>query len=49
LPLRAELREVHRAALGAGALSDEWAARRLPEHTERDGFVFADVENRDGA
>ena len=25
LPLRAELREVHRAALGAGALSDDWA------------------------
>ena len=31
---------MHRAALGAGALSDEWAARRLPEHIERDGFVF---------
>jgi len=31
---------VHRAALGAGALSDEWAARRLPDHTKRDGFVF---------
>ena len=33
LPLRAELRDVHRSALGAGALSDEWAAERLPEHT----------------
>jgi GNAT superfamily N-acetyltransferase len=40
LPLRAELREVHRSALGAGALSDEWATRRLPEHTEREDFVF---------
>ncbi len=40
LPLRAELREVHRAALGAGALSDEWAASRLPLHVRRDDFVF---------
>ena len=40
LPLRAELREVHRSALGAGALSDEWAATRLPAHTTRDDFVF---------
>src|SRR6266566_3420712 len=40
LPLRAELREVHRAALGSCALSDEWAAQRLPEHAERDDFVF---------
>ena len=40
LPLRADLRDVHRAALGAGALSDEWARERLPRHTERDGFVF---------
>jgi ribosomal protein S18 acetylase RimI-like enzyme len=40
LPLRAELREVHRSALGAGALSDEWAAKRLPEHLLRDDFVF---------
>jgi GNAT superfamily N-acetyltransferase len=31
---------VHRSALGAGALSDEWAAKRLPEHRQRDGFVF---------
>jgi ribosomal protein S18 acetylase RimI-like enzyme len=31
---------VHRSALGAGALSDEWASTRLPEHTTRDGFVF---------
>ena len=30
--LRAELREVHRSALGAGALSDEWAEERLPAH-----------------
>ena len=27
-----ELREVHRSALGAGALSDEWASERLPRH-----------------
>ena len=40
LPYAAELREVHRAALGPGALSDEWAAQRLPDHTRRDGFVF---------
>ncbi len=40
LPLRNELREVHRSALGAGALSDDWAAKRLPLHTERDDFVF---------
>jgi ribosomal protein S18 acetylase RimI-like enzyme len=31
---------VHRAALGAGALSDDWAANRLPVHAERDDFVF---------
>jgi ribosomal protein S18 acetylase RimI-like enzyme len=31
---------VHRSALGAGALSDEWAATRLPAHTTRDDFVF---------
>jgi ribosomal protein S18 acetylase RimI-like enzyme len=31
---------VHRAALGAGALSDEWANERLPRHTGRAGFVF---------
>jgi ribosomal protein S18 acetylase RimI-like enzyme len=31
---------VHRAALGAGALSDEWARERLPRHAGRDGFVF---------
>lgn len=40
LPLRAELREVHRAALGAGALSDEWADTRLPEHARRPDFLF---------
>ena len=38
--LRAELRDVHRAALGAGALSDEWASDRLPRHAARDDFVF---------
>jgi ribosomal protein S18 acetylase RimI-like enzyme len=31
---------VHRSALGAGALSDEWARARLPQHVERDDFVF---------
>jgi ribosomal protein S18 acetylase RimI-like enzyme len=31
---------VHRSALGAGALSDEWAANRLPAHTAREDFVF---------
>lgn len=40
LPLVAELREVHRAALGAGALSDDWARERLPAHSFRDDFVF---------
>jgi ribosomal protein S18 acetylase RimI-like enzyme len=40
LPLAAELREVHRAALGAGALSEEWAATRLPAHALREDFVF---------
>ena len=40
LPLHAELREVHRAALGAGALSDDWARERLPQHVKRDDFVF---------
>lgn len=40
LPLQDELRDVHRAALGAGALSEEWAMTRLPRHVERDGFVF---------
>ncbi len=40
LPVRDELRDVHRAALGAGALSDEWANERLPRHVDRDGFVF---------
>lgn len=31
---------MHRSALGAGALSDEWAMNRLPAHTTRDDFVF---------
>ncbi len=31
---------MHRAALGAGALSDEWAGDRLPRHVARDDFVF---------
>jgi ribosomal protein S18 acetylase RimI-like enzyme len=31
---------VHRSALGAGALSDEWARERLPAHAARGDFVF---------
>ena len=31
---------MHRAALGAGALSDEWAGERLPRHVAREDFVF---------
>lgn len=38
---------MHRAALGAGALSDEWARDRLPRHAERDDFVFL-VSRGDG-
>jgi ribosomal protein S18 acetylase RimI-like enzyme len=37
---------VHRAALGAGALSDEWARDRLPAHATRDDFIF--LVARDG-
>jgi ribosomal protein S18 acetylase RimI-like enzyme len=40
LPLLDELREVHRSALGVGALSDEWASRSLPAHRSRRDFVF---------
>jgi ribosomal protein S18 acetylase RimI-like enzyme len=38
---------VHRAALGAGALSDEWASVRLPEHARRKDFLFL-VGREDG-
>lgn len=31
---------MHRSALGAGALSDEWAKNRLPQHAERSDFIF---------
>jgi ribosomal protein S18 acetylase RimI-like enzyme len=31
---------VHRSALGAGALSDDWARERLPRHAARDDFIF---------
>ena len=31
---------MHRSALGAGALSDEWAKERLPRHAARADFVF---------
>jgi ribosomal protein S18 acetylase RimI-like enzyme len=40
------LREIHRSALGAGALSDDWAANRLPQHAARPDFVF--LVARDG-
>ena len=40
LEVRDELRDVHRAALGAGALSEEWATKRLPRHVTREDFVF---------
>jgi ribosomal protein S18 acetylase RimI-like enzyme len=38
---------VHRAALGAGALSDDWARERLPQHVTREDFVFL-VAREDG-
>jgi ribosomal protein S18 acetylase RimI-like enzyme len=38
---------VHRSALGAGALSDDWANERLPKHAERDGFVFLVAREQD--
>lgn len=44
--MRDQLRDVHRTALGAGALSDEWARERLPSHIERSDFVF--LVARDG-
>ena len=31
---------MHRSALGAGALSDDWAKNRLPVHAGRADFVF---------
>jgi ribosomal protein S18 acetylase RimI-like enzyme len=37
---------VHRAALGAGALSDDWARERLPEHVGRSDFVFLVARER---
>jgi GNAT superfamily N-acetyltransferase len=46
LPLRGELREVHRSALGVGALSDDWAEKSLPLHTEREDFVFLVARER---
>ena len=36
---------MHRSALGAGALSDEWAVNRLPAHTSREDFVFLIARN----
>ncbi|MDX6388436.1 MAG: hypothetical protein QOD85_2238 [Gaiellaceae bacterium] len=31
---------MHRSALGAGALSDDWAQHRLPLHAGRADFIF---------
>ncbi len=31
---------MHRAALGVGAVSDEWVREQLPRHAARDDFVF---------
>lgn len=31
---------MHRSALGAGALSDDWAKERLPRHRARGDFMF---------
>jgi len=36
---------VHRAALGVGAISDEWAAERLPMHASREDFLFLVARN----
>jgi ribosomal protein S18 acetylase RimI-like enzyme len=47
LPLRDQLREVHRSALGAGALSDDWANERLPVQAGRDDFVFLVAREQD--
>lgn len=38
---------MHRAALGVGAVSDEWAAESLPRHTGREDFTFL-VAEEDG-
>jgi ribosomal protein S18 acetylase RimI-like enzyme len=46
--LRAELRDVHRSALGAGALSEEWANDRLPRHAARADFVFLAARSEGG-
>ena len=40
---------MHRSALGPGALSDEWAAERLPRHAARAGFVFLVARAADGS
>lgn len=37
---------MHRAALGAGALSDDWASERLPQHVTRSDFVFLVARER---
>jgi ribosomal protein S18 acetylase RimI-like enzyme len=38
---------VHRAALGVGAVSDEWAKESLPRHIGRDDFTFLVAESDD--
>jgi ribosomal protein S18 acetylase RimI-like enzyme len=45
--VRDALREVHRAALGVGAVSDEWAAESLPRHVGRDDFTFLVAESEE--
>lgn len=38
---------MHRAALGVGAVSDEWAKESLPRHVTRDDFTFLVAEAED--
>ena len=38
---------MHRAALGIGAVSDEWAKQSLPRHAARDDFTFLIAESED--
>jgi ribosomal protein S18 acetylase RimI-like enzyme len=44
---RGELRDLHRAALGVGAVSDEWANDSLPRHIGRDDFTFLVAESEE--
>ena len=38
---------MHRSALGAGALSDDWVRERLPVHVTREDFVFLVAREHD--